>query len=210
MAEIGADELVTYIFRWHTVVDARTCEKCLSLSGKEWRNQDLFQDAIWDEIYAGVWDLNANHSILHPNCRCQLETTVEIHLEKIEVYNFTLGRQVPVGNTARFTILSADIAALRSEISGLKDEVRELLPAVYEMNRVLTMSLSLGRRLGSEDLTFLITLFQRGRLTAEMFYRSMMMIITATGPVGWAIGGLGFLLGGFMLADMAEIRRPRY
>jgi hypothetical protein len=204
------EELVTYVFKWVTVVDARTCEKCLSLNGKEWRNQDLFQDAIWDEMYAGIWDLNANHSILHPNCRCLLEVTVEIHLEKIEVYNFTLGRTVSVGKTERFTILSADISALRSQMSGFFAEVKRALPEIREMNDLMTMNLALGRRLGSEDLTFLITLFQRGRITAEMFYRSAMMVYTSTGPIGWAIGLGGMFMGGFMLADMAEIRRPRY
>jgi len=205
------EELVTYVFRWHTVVDARTCEKCMGLNGKEWQGQDLFQDAIWDEIYAGVWDLNANHSILHPNCRCQLETTVEIHLEKIEVYNFTLGRQVPVGNTARFTILSADIAALRNQMSGFFADLRQGLPVVREMNEGLTMYVALSRKVGLPPYIMdNIRIFEQLRISAQLATRSIIMFLTASGPVGWAIGLGGMFLTAFTLVDQMEMRRPHY
>jgi len=135
--------------------------------------------------------------------------TVEFHLDKIEVYDFTVGRTVTLQPKV-FTILSANISELRGHMRGFFAEMKQGLPVVREMNRLMTMSIALGRQLGSEDLTVLITRFQQARITAEMFYRSAMMIFTATGPVGWILGLGGVALGTVMLADMAEIRRPRY
>ena len=106
--------------------------------------------------------------------------------------------------------MSSNIQEVREQVRQLKQEILEVQTSAREMNRLLTISLALGRRLGSEELTQLITLFQQGRITAEMFYRSAVMLYTATGPIGWLIGLGGMALGGLMLADMAEIRRPRY
>lgn len=68
---------LTYIFMWHSLSDA--CPKCRHLDGKEWRDQDLYQDVLWDYFFGNIWDLNANHPLTHPNCRCQLEVRVEFN-----------------------------------------------------------------------------------------------------------------------------------
>jgi len=74
---------INYVFMWHCLSDA--CEKCRSLNGREWREQDLFKEVLWDMFYGDIWDLNANHSLAHPNCRCQLEVRVEsVDLERLD------------------------------------------------------------------------------------------------------------------------------
>ena len=65
-----------YVFTWHCLSDA--CPKCQRLNGREWRDQDLFGDVLWDPFEGDVWDLTGDGSLAHPNCRCQLEVRVII------------------------------------------------------------------------------------------------------------------------------------
>jgi len=73
------EDIATYIFTWHAFSDA--CRKCRYLDGKEWSDQDLFQEVLWDPIWGDIWDLDAGHSLAHGreqyNCRCQLTVRVE-------------------------------------------------------------------------------------------------------------------------------------
>jgi hypothetical protein len=208
-----AEELVTYVFKWHTsrFEPEKTCKKCRSLDGKEWHGQDLFETAIFDEIYHKVWSLDGNYSLLHKNCRCQLEITVEFHLEKIEVYNVTVGKPVPLAKTARFSMLSADISTLRNQLTGFFDDLRAGLPTVTDYNEALTMYVALSRKAGLPPLVMEhIRLFEQIRLSAQLATRSIYTLLTAAGPVGWAIGLAGVGLTTLTVIDMASIRRPRY
>lgn len=67
-------EWVEYVFAWHALSDA--CPKCISLNGREYRDQNLFQEVLWDPWYGNIWNLDAGHSLAHPNCRCQVEVRV--------------------------------------------------------------------------------------------------------------------------------------
>ena len=67
-------EYISYIFAWHSLGDA--CPKCQRLNGREWRDQDLFQNTLWDSFEGNIWNLDADHTLAHPNCRCQLEVRV--------------------------------------------------------------------------------------------------------------------------------------
>jgi len=69
------ENAISYVFAWHALSDA--CPKCQALNGREWREQDLFQNMLWDPIYGDIWNLDASHTLAHPNCRCQLEVRVE-------------------------------------------------------------------------------------------------------------------------------------
>ena len=69
------EHLVEYTFTWHALSDA--CPICQALNNHTFHDQDLFQNVLWHPIYNEVWDLNADHTLAHPNCRCQLEVRVE-------------------------------------------------------------------------------------------------------------------------------------
>lgn len=73
--------IVDYAFVWHALADA--CPKCKSLNARQWREgQDIYKNVLWDTFWGNIWDLNADHSLAHPNCRCQLEVLVvraEVH-----------------------------------------------------------------------------------------------------------------------------------
>jgi len=75
------DGIFEYVFMWHALSDA--CPVCRGLNGREWRDQDIFQDVLWDPFYGDIWDLNRDIPLTHPNCRCQLEVRVIIHWDNI-------------------------------------------------------------------------------------------------------------------------------
>jgi len=75
------EQIIEYVFAWHALSDA--CPVCQALNGREWHNQDIFQEVLWDPFYGDIWDLNRNIPLTHPNCRCQLEVRVIIHWDNI-------------------------------------------------------------------------------------------------------------------------------
>lgn len=79
-----SEQTTKYIFALHCLSDA--CSKCQALNGREWHDQDLFQNVLWDPIWGNIWDLNVGTSLMHPNCRCQLEVRVEIDVKQIDQY----------------------------------------------------------------------------------------------------------------------------
>ncbi|MDH5786972.1 MAG: hypothetical protein OEZ40_01590 [Candidatus Bathyarchaeota archaeon] len=82
------DACFKYIFMWHSLSDA--CPKCTSLNGREWTEQSIFQETLWDVFYGDIWNLDAGHSLAHGkaqyNCRCQLTVRVEVDITKLEEY----------------------------------------------------------------------------------------------------------------------------
>jgi len=81
---LSVEEAISYVFAWHCLSDA--CPKCQNLNGREWTDQDLFQEYLWDPIWGNVWDLWADNSMAHGeeqyNCRCQLEVRAEFNVEE--------------------------------------------------------------------------------------------------------------------------------
>jgi hypothetical protein len=85
------EEAFTYVFAWHSLSDA--CPKCQNLNGREWHDQDIFQEMLWDPIWGELWDLWADQSMMHGmsgTCRCQLEVRVEVEIEEVHEYADTI------------------------------------------------------------------------------------------------------------------------
>ena len=82
--DIDAPELFSYVFVWFALSDA--CPKCQALNGREYRGQDLFQPVLEDPEFGPVWDLEANESLVHPNCRCHLMVNVSVNLGEWSEY----------------------------------------------------------------------------------------------------------------------------
>lgn len=61
---------------WWATPDA--CPKCSGLHGYVFRDVDIFQSHLTHPIYGDVWDLDLNISLMHPNCKCCLEVTIEV------------------------------------------------------------------------------------------------------------------------------------
>jgi len=80
---------------------------------------------------------------------------------------------------------------------------------IQELNNLFTTYLALARRMGlPDDVMMALSMIQQLRVAAETAYRSIMILYTASGPIGWIIGLGGIALSGFMTADQLT-RRPR-
>ena len=78
----------------------------------------------------------------------------------------------------------------------------EAVTNISELNRLLTTYVSLARRMGlPENIMDAIAKIQQLRITVQTAYRSIILLETATGPIGWLIGLGGLAITGFMLAD---------
>jgi len=103
-----------------------------------------------------------------------------------------------------------NITEARAQVEAFRPRFREFIGEVREANAELTIFLALGRRAGSENIRTLISLFQQGRITAEMFIRAIITLTTISGPWGPFLGIGQLAVSGLMLSDMMTIRRPRY
>jgi len=213
----NVDEYITYIFTWRTSHDDRVCQWCNPLDGQV-IFFDLFSDILISDIAGPVWDLNADHSLLHGasgTCRCSLDIEVEVDWERIAEFNELktnlelMDIQINLGKEV--FKLSSVISEARNQMQGFFSDLKQLTPAVAETNSLLTTYVALSRRLGlPPNIMDFIAKMQQARITVQMLHRSIMLLYTSTGPIGWVIGLGGLALGGLMMADQMEMRRPRY
>ena len=77
-------EGVGYVFVWH-LGGVKPCRKCIALSGRAYREQDLFEHALVDPEFGPIWNLDGDVSLAHPNCKCHLEVHIEIDVERLQV-----------------------------------------------------------------------------------------------------------------------------
>jgi len=80
------DDAIKYTFTWYTYWDNKVCQKCRNLDGKTWHDQDLFASQLMDEVLGPVWDLDADQTLAHPNCRCHIEVVAHVDLGAIKIY----------------------------------------------------------------------------------------------------------------------------
>lgn len=93
----------------------------------------------------------------------------------------------------------------------IRMDTSELAANIVTLNRLLTTYVSLARSMGIEgDIIDAIAKLQRLRVAAETAYRSVMMLYTATGPLGTAVGVGGLILSGFMMAESARDVRESF
>lgn len=93
----------------------------------------------------------------------------------------------------------------------LKVDNSQVKGSLTELNSLLTTYLSLTRRTGlPPNIVDLLSRLQQLRLAAQAAYRSIMMLYTATGHIGWLMGAGGLALSGVMLYDQMEMERARY
>jgi len=83
-------DLFTYVFRWIGIIDSRTCPKCRRLIGREYRDQDLFQNVLWDPFEGDIFDLDQGISLAHGGgphfCLCTVVVEVQVNLENWQPY----------------------------------------------------------------------------------------------------------------------------
>jgi hypothetical protein len=77
---MSTQETIQCKFTWQTG-GADPCQKCASLNGLSWI-QDINEPVLHDPFFGDLWDLDADQSLVHPNCKCSLLVSVELHLEE--------------------------------------------------------------------------------------------------------------------------------
>ena len=85
---------------------------------------------------------------------------------------------------------------------NLEVDTSRVATQITKLNDLLTTYVALARRAGlPPDAIKAIAIIQQLRVAVEMAYRSIMLMYTATGPIGWfvGLGSLGISL--FMYAD---------
>jgi len=84
------DDAISYVFRWIGIIDNRTCAKCKRLIGREYHDQDLFQNVLWDPFEGDIFDLDRGISLAHGGgphfCRCTVTVEVQVNLENWQPY----------------------------------------------------------------------------------------------------------------------------
>ena len=203
------DSAFTYVFAWHALSDA--CPTCQALNGTEFYKQNIFQNTLWSAS-GDIWDLDNDKSLVHPNCRCQLEVRVIFDWNKIremgELQNVLQDCGLPRPEFEIIEEVIPNVSEARSAVEQVKGEIVQMLPSLREANQSLTMFIALRRQLGLKgDIWELVTVLQQIRLSSEMAIRGVYMLYAATGPVGWLVGGLTALTG---LFTAMSIRSPRY
>jgi len=205
------EQLATYIFTWRTSRDVKVCQWCDPLDGQT-IFYDLFSDVLVSDLAGPVWDLNADRSLMHGasgTCRCTLEVAVELDWSQIqelhELQDLLQQQGIHFPLTKEVFILSPVIAEARNQMRGLFAEMKEGLPVVTELNQLLTTYVSLVRRVGlPPEVMELVARAQQARIAVQTLHRSIMLLYTASGPIGWLVGlgGMGVSL--FMTADFLE------
>jgi len=107
--------------------------------------------------------------------------------------------------------MSSNIQDMRDQVKQLRMDIGRAKIEVAEFNRLFTTYLSLARKFGfpPHAMEFLVKI-QQLRVAVQALHRSIMLLYTTTGPIGWLIGLGGLALSAFMMADVMEARRPQY
>ena len=200
----------TYVLTWHSLTDA--CPKCQQLNGHEYRDQDIFKETLWDPIWGDIWDFITDHTLAHPNCRCQLEVRVIIDWSQVpEMQELkTILEQLPEVKIEwlppeEFTEVG-QIEQMRDAISALNKEMSTLTMSYHELReletilmRTLTM---LERSTGSKEVREAINALQRLISIVRMAQFTIHAFQVATGPIGWIFAISGAISTTITAADM--------
>jgi hypothetical protein len=174
------DPRFSYTFIWKALELA--CDKCAELDGMEW-NADLFGRVLSDPFFGDVWDLEADQSLIHPNCRCAVICNAEFHPEEwTELQSFHLALTEFTGMSTGAT----DIEGTRSLIESLKSEVDDCGISMRQGEYTLLRLGFAFERLGlPKDVRQAIIALTRIIQTIRILQASMTMLEAAEGPVGW-------------------------
>ena len=209
---IELEGIATYIFTWFSHLDAKACSKCRSLNRRDYRDQNIHQEVLWDPWYGNIWDLDADHSLAHGvkqyNCRCQLTVRVEFDWSKwraLQELRETISRYgkpravYRERETGRFIsprgYMMSSIREARDELQGLRTEVKSTAreTAAYQRTFYLTtteLERATGTRNFAEGMTIMrrwIVLANQARLALHALQFARM---AAGDPTAWLLAGV--------------------
>jgi len=192
-ASITYNPAIKYILTWHALTDA--CPKCQHLNGQEYQDQDIFQETLWDPIWGNIWDFITDHTLAHPNCRCQLEVRVLIdwsqspeiqQLAQILPTVELTSEWLEVDNVTQIIEFRQAISDLKTELNSLTMSYRQVHEVELSLNRIFGW---LQEAAGTKDVARVYSLLQKVVGEARMLHLLIIQIQTVSGPVGWLLLG---------------------
>ena len=148
-----------YFFMWQSLSDA--CPKCRNLNGREWTDQNIYQEVLFDVIWGNLWNLDADHSLAHGvkqyNCRCQLSVRVECNWSKSEWFQ-ELNQTIYDGGRS----LSSNIPETRNELQGLRTDIKSTARETTAYRRTFYLTTSeLEKATGTRNFAEGMTIMRR-------------------------------------------------
>jgi hypothetical protein len=181
--------------RWYAYFDA--CEVCKDLNGQVWETPRL-TGIVNHPIHGPVYDLDADISLAHPNCRCFVEFTPIIDFEKTAVFQLS---QKILAETKEG--MPSNIDEATKQVETLRVETQHTTGALRELEYLFYRTTSTMRRMGlSEEVTEALTKLQRLILTIRILHMTMTFLEMST-PYGWALGLLSGLGAAISASDLA-------
>jgi len=177
---LGEEDFITFEVSWHALTDA--CPRCRELDGEVWMFPQL-TGTLTHPSFGAVYDLDADISLTHPNCRCYLEITPVIELEKTDFYqnlekDFQEVRMDMPSNVREAT---AQVEKLRVNVGQVRSELRE-------MEYILYRTMSVLNRMGlSPEVSEAIQRIERLILIVRILHSAMVYLEAGT-PLGWILG----------------------
>jgi hypothetical protein len=223
------NDAISYVFTWHSMGDA--CPQCANLNGREWTDQDLYQNTLYDPIWGDVWDLNIDFPLTHggtgANCRCQLEVRVKFNWEKLKETNQLMkvlnqGQYIPPEektfkiNVATGEIDTSTVTQLKQEIAAATKEVDELeqksnrasLTLRQQVHILNEMMMLIELTSGDKNIDGAIQKIQQ-LMMVLMRLRMLLFAIQEAeaglfGPLGWLYAGANAIGFGISLSHLGQ------
>lgn len=186
---------LTVQVRWYAYFDA--CKICQDLNGQVWETPRLTGVVMHPE-YGPIYDLDADISLTHPNCRCFIEFTPIIDFEKTAVFQLT---QKMLAETKEG--MPSNIADAVKRIETLRVETEHATVSLRELEYLFYRTTSTMRRMGlSEEATKALEILQRMIFMVRVLHTTMIFLEMST-PYGWALGILSGLGAAMSASDLA-------
>lgn len=189
MSTLG--DAVSYEFTWHTF-SMEPCERCRELDGQTWTQSKLEGLLISPITGEEIWDLDADVSLMHPNCYCYLEVNPWIDLEKTPLWQDTqllfmeAGQEVP-----------SNIEETKASLHDLDLAYDITYKEIRQLESILFRTISMMKRFGiGEGAERAIMQIMRLISALRMLQRSIWLIEAGSGPLGLALAGIGFVAAG--------------
>jgi hypothetical protein len=179
-------EAITYEILWATFA-ADACPRCQHLNGATWTLKEL-TGTLSHPSEGAVYDLDADLSLTHPNCRCYLFVTPQIELEKSDFFK-ELQKNIAEIDGGK---IPSNIEEAKNQLHSLGVDAEMTAKELQQLERIILRSLLLVKRLGlPEDIDAGIQKIMHLIMLLRMLHATILMIQAASGPYGWALALVG-------------------
>jgi len=188
-------EAITYELLWETFA-ADACPRCQHLNGATWTLKTL-TGTLSHPSEGDIYDLDADLSLTHPNCRCFLLITPQIDLEKTELFQAmkNVFEEVKMDMPSNIQEATQQVDKLRANFGQARGEFREFEYILYRtMSLINRMGLPPNIEQGIQKLERMI-------MTIRILHSSMVLFEIGT-PYGWILGLISGITAAISISDL--------